>query len=39
MTAPRAWVWVGHYFRVLAIASLLGIIAALIQGKGFRLES
>jgi hypothetical protein len=38
MTVPRAWVLVGHYFRVLAIASLLGIIASLIRGKGLRLD-
>lgn len=38
MILPRGWILVAHYFRVLAIASILAIVASLIQQRGFVLD-
>ena len=38
MTVPRAWVLVGHYFRVLALTSILGMAASIERGRGLRLD-
>jgi hypothetical protein len=35
---PRAWVLVGHYFRVLALVSLLQVLSSLLRGKGVNLD-
>jgi hypothetical protein len=38
MTLPRGWILVAHYFRVLAFASILAVIASLIQGRGLAID-
>jgi len=35
---PRAWALVGHYFRVLALVSLLQVLSSLVRGKGLKLD-
>jgi hypothetical protein len=35
---PRAWRVVGHYFRVLALVSILTVLSSLIRGNGINVD-